>query len=79
MVESMPPSAVVYSQPIPYKIVNAAETLENVFGKGYAELEGTLIDHTLLKGWLSELIDEAEGNKRAVGQRLRGFSTFCIS
>lgn len=78
-VETDPPSARVYSKPIDRKIVNASKALENIFGNSYAELESTLISHKLLKEWLDTLVGEAQGNKRAVGQRLRGFSTFCIS
>jgi len=79
IVETDPPSALVHSEPISRKIVSVSEALGNIFGKGYAELEGTLISHTLLKDWLGALVDEAQGNKRAVGQRLRGFSTFCVA
>lgn len=79
VVETEPPATLVHSELMNRKIVNVSETLENIFGKGYAALEGTLISHTLLKEWLGALIYEAEGNKRAIGQRLRGFSTFCVS
>ena len=78
-IESDPPFALVYSEPMRLEIVNAFKALKNLFSKGYAELESTLIRHSDLRDWLRALIEEARGNKRAVGQRLRGFSTFCIS
>lgn len=78
LVETNPPIAVVHSDPSEFKVGNASEVFDEILGEGRASLEGKLIGHTLLKTWLAELIDEARGNRRAVGQRLRGFSTFCI-
>lgn len=79
MVETNPPIALVHSDLMELKIVNAYEMIENIFREGPTALEGILISHILLKEWLGYLIQEAQGDKRAVGQRLRGFSTFCVS
>lgn len=75
-----PPSAYVYhSEPTVVKVTRPADTLESILGVERPDLEAILVPHGLLKGWLDELIRGAEGNKKAIGQRLKGFSTFCIS
>lgn len=79
VVRTDPPIAVVRSEPIEKKISSAVETIVSILREGQTSLESILISHTLLKQWLGDLIIEAEGNKFVVGQRLRGFSTFCIS
>lgn len=78
-VETNPPFALVESEPIELKLVSASDLLGSVLGSESRELKDTLISHELLKEWLSGLITEAKGDKRVIGQRLRGFSTFCIS
>lgn len=79
MVETYPPIAHVYSDLMGFKIIRVVDFIEEFFRRGLPELSEILISHTVLKGWLGELIEEAQGNKLVVGQRLRGFSTFCIS
>ena len=79
VVRTNPPTAFVRSEPIEKKIRSAIEIIEIILREGQTTLESILISHALLKQWLVDLIVEAEGNKLVVGQRLRGFSTFCIS
>ncbi len=79
LVETSPPSAFVHSDLAQLKVSNAYETIWNLLRGNLGSLEESLISHALLKEWLGYLIKEAQGNKRAVGQRLRCFSTFCIS
>lgn len=78
-VETYPPTALVHhSEPVELKMTSIYDMFGNILIKR-AALNDVLISHTLLKEWLGDLISEARGNKRAVGQRLRGFSTLCIS
>jgi hypothetical protein len=79
LVETTPPSAFVHSDLVQLKVSNAYETIPNLLHQDLGSLEKSLISHTLLKEWLDYLVKQAQGDKRAVGQRLRGFSTFCIS
>jgi hypothetical protein len=78
-VETNPPTALVNSDPMEVKIASVSETIGSIFDRGFTELEGILLSHGIIKDWLAELIDEAYGNKLVIGQRLRGFSTFCVS
>ncbi len=78
LVESRPPFALVHSSLREAKLTPALDAMRDLFGEERSSLESTLIPHIGLKEWLEELIREAQGNRRAVGQRLRGFSTFCI-
>ena len=78
IIESAPPMATVHSEPYKTKITNAGSIIDSLFSDGKS-LEDLLLNHTVIKDWLRKIIDEAAGNKRAIGQRLRGFSTFCIS
>jgi hypothetical protein len=77
-VASTPPLALVHSEPYPADISNAGKVIDSLFADG-KNLESVLLNHTVIKNWLRKIIDEGAGNKRAIGQRLRGFSTFCIS
>jgi hypothetical protein len=77
-VESAPPIAIVHSKPYPTETLNAGKVIDSLFVDG-KNLEAKLLNHTDIKDWLRKIIDEGAGNKRAIGQRLRGFSTFCIS
>lgn len=79
MVETYPPVTHVYSDLMGFKITRVVDFIEDFLRRGLPELTEMLISHTVLKDWLGELIDEAQGNKLVIGQRLRGFSTFCIS
>jgi len=79
LVETNPPIALVHSEPSTVKLTVASDMLKSLLGKEKSVLQAILVPHTWLKEWLEGLIREAEGNRRAVGQRLRGFSTFCIS
>lgn len=79
VVETSPPVALIHSQLTEAKLTLASDTLRNILGKEKPALQESLIPHTRLKEWLEELIRKAEGNRRVVGQQLRGFSTFCIS
>ena len=79
MVGTNPPIAVVRSEPTEKKIWSAIEVINGILREGQTTRESILISHAFLKEWLGDLIAEAEGNKLVVGQRLRGFSTFCIS
>lgn len=78
-VETAPASAVVNSDAMQLKVIKANELLERIFSGVYAALQEVLISHTLIREWLGYIIEEAQGDKRTVGQRLRGFSTFFIS
>lgn len=79
VVTSYPPNAIVLSQPIELEIASIGNVIENLFGRDYPPLESRLISHTALKEWLQGLMREAQENTYVVGQRLRGFSTFCVS
>lgn len=79
MVETYPPIAHVHSDLMGYKIIRVVDFIEVILERGLPELTEMLISHTTLKEWLDELIDKAQGNKLVIGQRLRGFLTFCIS
>jgi len=80
-----PPIATIRSEPIEVKLSNASTALRDVLDKEWSTFEENLISHEYLKEWLYHLIHEdsnanvAKENKRVIGQRLRGFSTFCIS
>ena len=78
-VETYPPIVVVESEIIELKLMYAYEIVKGMLSDRRDALEDILISHESLRKWLGELIDELQGNKRALGQRLRGFSTFCIS
>lgn len=78
-VETDPPLAIIRSEPAHTKLLAVYSLLKDIFGVEWGELKSILISHELVKEWLSELISEAEGNKLVIGQRLRGFSTFCIT
>lgn len=77
-IETDPPLAYVYSDPFQVKLANISETLEPLLSSEKGQLAERLISHESLKAWFLELIEEEKGNKLRVGQRLRGFSTFCI-
>ena len=79
VVKTDPPNALVLSEPTELEIANITNVIEDLFGRDYPPLEGRLISHTTLKEWLNDLIREAQENTYVIGQRLRGFSTFCIS
>lgn len=79
VVETRPPIALVRSRPTEAKLALASDTLRNVLGREKTAFQESFVPHTLLKEWLEELVAKAEGNRRAIGQQLRGFSTFCIS
>lgn len=79
VVETNPPVALVHSELSEVKLTVASATLTSLLDKEEAALRGILVPHTLLREWLVALISEAEGDRRAIGQRLRGFSTCCIS
>lgn len=79
LVETSPPVALIHSELSEAKLTLASDTLRSLLGKGKSALQESLVPHTWLKEWLEGLIHEAEGNRQVVGQRLRGFSTFCIS
>jgi hypothetical protein len=54
--------------------------LKSIFNREMVSiLSDLLIDSVSLKGWLSGLIQEAEGNKYVVGQQLRGLFTILVS
>jgi|GEM_PF-1313398 len=78
-VETNPPNAVIHSESAEMKIVNVASVIEEIFTRDYPSLESRLISHTALKEWLVELESETQGNAYVIGQRLRGFSTFCVN
>lgn len=77
-IEADPPLAYVHSDPLQVKLANISETLEPLLSSEKDRLAERLISHESLKVWFLELIEAEEGNKLRVGQRLRGFSTFCI-
>jgi hypothetical protein len=78
--QTNPPSAAVHSEQMNPNIMRASDMIETIFdNKASGGLEAILVSNTHLQHWLYELIDEAEGNKFVIGQRLRGFSTFCVS
>jgi hypothetical protein len=79
LVETSPPVAIIHSELIEAKLTLPSDTLRSIFDAEKSTLHFRLIPHTWLKEWLGELIREAEGNRRAIGQRLKGFSTFCIT
>lgn len=78
-VETDPPLAVIRSEPTNAKLLSIYPVLKDIFGRERDELTNMLISHQVVKEWLSELISEAKGNRLVIGQRLRGFSTFCIT
>ena len=79
VVQTDPPNALVrHSEPIELKIANITNVIEDLFGRDYP-LDSRLISHIALKEWLDSLVREAQGNSYVIGQRLRGFSTFCVS
>jgi len=77
-IETEPPLAYIYSDPFEVKLANLSETLGSLLSSEKDQLAKQLISHESLKAWFRELIEEEEGNKLRIGQRLRGFSTFCI-
>lgn len=79
VVNTDPPNALVLSEPMQLEIANITEVIEGLFSRDYPPLESRLISHTALKEWLYDLIREAQENTYVIGQRLRGFSTFCVS
>lgn len=78
-VETTPPNAYVHSELKKYDIHKVSELIEDISQRSTAQLSEILISHSFLKEWLGELVEETESNKLVIGQRLRGFSTFCIS
>lgn len=78
-VSTNPPVAVVESDRVEVTLAPVGKILAKLLGKGGHTVKDVLIGHEPLRDWLRGLIEEAEGNKRVVGQRLRGFSTFCVS
>ena len=70
-VETNPPIAVIESEKVEVKLTLARAIFENLLGERRYKFKDILISH--------ESINEAQGNRRMLGQRLRGFSTFCIS
>lgn len=78
-VETNPPIATVESERVELGLIPAYAIFKGMLDEKRHELRDILISHESLKDWLRELINEMQGNKRAIGQRLRGFSTFCVS
>lgn len=78
-VTTTPPNAYIYSEPQKYLIKKASGLVQSVLEENMDQLSEILLSHSQLKQWLNELVKEADGNKLVIGQRLRGFSTFCIS
>ncbi len=78
-VATTPPNVHIYSEPQKYSINKASALVQSVLEENMGQLSETLLSHSQLKQWLNELVKEADSNKLVIGQRLRGFSTFCIS
>ncbi len=74
-VESRPPAAFVYSDPVEAELVPAAEVVQGLLGDGPND---ALLDHEQLKDWLLGLFEEEDYNPWVIGQRLRGFGTVCV-
>lgn len=74
--ESTPPSAAIRSQPLGIRLISP-----NIFQELAASFvdQQLLIGHEQLRDWLRALLEQEHGDRRRIGQRLRGFSTFCMA
>lgn len=75
-VESHPPAAFVYSDPVETELEPATSAVARLLSDGP---NAALLDHEMLRVWLLELFEAEQNNPWAIGQRLRGFSTVCVS
>jgi hypothetical protein len=71
----VPPSVVLYSDPLEVESLNAKQYLTD---NGGVLLEDSLLSNSELEAWLRQVAATARDKPSVIGQRLRGFSTVCV-
>jgi len=72
-----PPKAAIYSDPVEVELLSPGRMFQAILDTNMRER--SLLTHEELRTWLREMFEQEKGNARAIGQRLRGLGTICVT